>query len=175
MPDDTTDTTPITLTQLNQATAADATGWLRTCCASRRWLDEMVRLRPYSDQTMLREHSDTVLDALPWEDVREAVDAHPRIGERATGAGTEAAWSRAEQSAAATEDDRVKAGLAEGNRAYEERFGHVFLICATGLSATDVLQALRQRLGNTPEAEHAVVRTELIRLVGLRLDKLVIL
>ena len=166
--------TPITLDQLNQATAADAEDWLRPCCASRRWLDEIIRLRPYDNRSGLRQHSDTVLEALPWEDVREAIDAHPRIGEKATGTDTESGWSRSEQSAAATEDDRVKAELADGNRAYEERFGYVFLICATGLAAADILEALRQRLANTPEAEQTVVRTELARIVALRIDKLVI-
>lgn len=166
--------TPITLTQLNQATAADAAEWLRPCCASRRWLDEIIRLRPYDDRSTLREHSDTVLAALPWEDLREAVDAHPRIGERATGTDTESGWSRSEQSAATTEDERVKAELVDGNRRYEERFGHVFLVCATGLTAGDILDALRQRLENTPEAERTAVRTELTRIVDLRIDKLVI-
>jgi 2-oxo-4-hydroxy-4-carboxy-5-ureidoimidazoline decarboxylase len=166
--------TPITLTQLNQATAVDAADWLRPCCASRRWLDEMIRLRPYDDRTSLRAHSDTVLAALPWADLREAIDAHPRIGERARGTGTESGWSRDEQSAAATDDDRIHADLVDGNREYEERFGYVFLICATGLTATDILDALRQRLANSPEDEPIVVRDELTRIVGLRLDKLVI-
>lgn len=166
--------TPITLTQLNQATAADAEAWLRPCCASRRWLDEIIRMRPYNDRSTLREHSDTVLAALPWEDVREAVDAHPRIGEKAKGADTESGWSRDEQSAAATDDDRIQAELVAGNQQYEERFGYVFLICATGLSAKDILDAVRQRLANTPEDERIVVCEELTRIVGLRIDKLVI-
>lgn len=166
--------TPITLTQLNQATAVDAEGWLRPCCASRRWLDEIIRMRPYDDRSTLREHSDTVLAALPWEDLREAIDAHPRIGERAQGADTEAGWSRDEQAAAATDDERIHAELVAGNQQYEERFGYVFLICATGLSASDILDALRQRLANAPEDEHIVVREELTRIVGLRIDKLVI-
>ena len=166
--------TPITLTQLNQATAVDAAEWLRPCCASRRWLDEIIRLRPYGDRSALRAHSDTVLDALPWEDIREAVDAHPRIGDRAKGADTESAWSRAEQSDAATQDQQTQAELLEGNKQYEERFGYVFLICATGLAARDILDALNQRLANTPEDERVMVRTELTRIVGLRIDKLVI-
>ncbi|TDQ01062.1 2-oxo-4-hydroxy-4-carboxy-5-ureidoimidazoline decarboxylase [Labedaea rhizosphaerae] len=166
--------TPITLTQLNQATAADAAEWLRPCCASRRWLDEIIRLRPYGNRSELRAHSDTVLAALPWEDVREAIDAHPRIGERAGGADTESAWSRAEQSSAATQDQQTQADLVDRNRRYEERFGHVFLICATGLSAKDILDALDQRLANSPEDERVVVRDELTRIVALRIDKLVI-
>lgn len=166
--------TPITLTQLNQATAVDAVKWLRPCCASSRWLDEIIRMRPYDDRGTLRAHSDTVLDALPWEDVREAIDAHPRIGERAKGADTESAWSRDEQSTAATQDEKTQAELLDANKQYEERFGYVFLICATGLSATDILGALRQRLANSPDDERIVVRDELTRIVGLRIDKLVI-
>jgi 2-oxo-4-hydroxy-4-carboxy-5-ureidoimidazoline decarboxylase len=165
--------TQLTITSLNKAAATDVEGWLRPCCASGRWVDEMLRLRPYSDLTALREHSEMLLDALPWPDLREAIDAHPRIGDRAEGADTESGWSRQEQAAAASDDDRVKAELVQANKEYEAKFGYVFLICATGLSASAILDAARQRLANSPEDERTVVRTELTRIVALRLEKLV--
>ena len=102
---------------------------------------------------------------------RPDVDAHPRIGERATGSGTEAGWSRNEQAAAATVDERIAAELNAGNVAYEHRFGHVFLICATGRAATEILAALNARLGHDPELERTVVRAELQAIVRLRLAK----
>jgi 2-oxo-4-hydroxy-4-carboxy-5-ureidoimidazoline decarboxylase len=102
--------------------------------------------------------------------VDRALAAHPRIGERAAGSGTEAAWSRAEQSAV-SRDSETERQLAEGNHAYEERFGRVFLICATGLSAEDVLAALRTRLGHDEVTEQAVVADELRKIALLRLGK----
>ena len=86
-------------------------------------------------------------------------------------AGTEAAWSRQEQSGARDAPADVLAGLRAGNAAYEERFGHVFLICATGMSAASMLGALQTRLGHDPAAEREVVRDELMKIVRLRLAK----
>ncbi|QFG25169.1 2-oxo-4-hydroxy-4-carboxy-5-ureidoimidazoline decarboxylase [Actinomadura sp. WMMB 499] len=142
---------------------------LRACCASRRWI-EAVRGRGPAE---LRAVSAAVLDGLDWTDVEEALAAHPRIGDRVAGGDRESAWSRGEQSGMDAAADGVRTALVAGNRAYEERFGHVFLICATGLSAAGMLAALRERLGNDAAAERAVVRTELAKIVDLRLAKLI--
>src|SRR5262249_36850719 len=101
-------------------------------------------------------------DALDWADVAEAMDAHPRIGDRVSG------QSAAEQSGVA---DGTRAALAAGNAAYEERFGHVFLICATGLSGEQMLAALRQRLDHDQEKERMVATAELRQITLLRLRK----
>jgi 2-oxo-4-hydroxy-4-carboxy-5-ureidoimidazoline decarboxylase len=106
--------------------------------------------------------------ALEWPDVLEALAAHPRIGERATGADREAAFSRQEQSSAAGE---LAEDLHAANVAYEERFGWVFLICATGRTAAEILGALAARLGNDEPTEQATVRAELAAIVDLRLAK----
>jgi 2-oxo-4-hydroxy-4-carboxy-5-ureidoimidazoline decarboxylase len=159
------------LAALDRAGQQDARAELLTCCASRRWADELTARRPYPDLATLTAVSDAVIAELAWADLREAVDAHPRIGERATGEGREARWSRAEQAAAAA-GRSVADELVDGNLAYERRFGHVFLICATGRSAEEILAALRERLDNDEAAERAVVREELRRIVGLRLAKL---
>jgi 2-oxo-4-hydroxy-4-carboxy-5-ureidoimidazoline decarboxylase len=153
------------LERLNVAEPAQAEQALLACCASRRWADELLARRPYHDLAGLRHVSSAVLEALTWDDVAEALAAHPRIGERATGTGQEAAWSRDEQAGVGTAD------LVAGNVAYEERFGQVFLICATGLSGETMLAALRERLGNDPDAERGVVRAELAKIVDLRLGK----
>lgn len=159
------------LDALNRAGPGPAEHELLACCASRRWARELVARRPYGDLAELRRVAAAVLDRLDWADVAEALAAHPRIGERAPGAGREAGWSRAEQAGAAGADEDVAAGLVAGNLAYEERFGHVFLICATGLSAAAMLDDLRARLGNDPRTERDVVRAELGKIVDLRLGK----
>ena len=154
------------LDRLNLEEPAAAEHDLLACCAARRWADEILARRPYPDLARLRSVSEQVLRALAWADVEQALAAHPRIGERADGATTEAGWSREEQAGASPSDE-----LVAGNVAYEKRFGHVFLICATGLSGADMLAALNTRLGNDPEAERDVVREELRKIVELRLGK----
>jgi 2-oxo-4-hydroxy-4-carboxy-5-ureidoimidazoline decarboxylase len=165
MPDDTP------LDRLNVAEPAEAERELLACCASRRWADELLARRPYHDLAGLRRVSHAVLAELGWPDVEQALGAHPRIGERAAGDGREAGWSRGEQAGVAGSSARTAEDLAAGNVAYEERFGHVFLICATGLTGEQMLAALRERLGNDPDAERDVVRAELAKIVDLRLGK----
>jgi len=160
---------------LDRATAATAAGLLRPACASARWIGRLVSGRPYGTLDALAAASDAAIGALGWPDIEQALAAHPRIGDRAesggAGADTEAAWSRQEQSGARDAAAEVLARLRAGNAAYEERFGHVFLICATGMSAASMLAALQARLGHDPAAEHEVVRDELMKIVRLRLAK----
>ena len=137
------------------------------CCASRRWV-AAVAGRTYRDPAELRAAGAEALAGLDWADVEEALADHPRIGDRVE-AGT---WSRGEQSGMDGAEAGVRAALVEGNRAYEERFGHVFLICATGRGAEEMLGELRRRLKNDPVTERAVVRRELAGIVDLRLAKL---
>ncbi|PRY01665.1 2-oxo-4-hydroxy-4-carboxy-5-ureidoimidazoline decarboxylase [Allonocardiopsis opalescens] len=146
---------------------------LLACCASPPWAARVAAGRPYGTAGALAAASDAALAELDWEQVEAALAAHPRIGERAAGADRAAAWSRREQSGADDAGSRLQAELVEGNRAYEERFGHVFLICATGRSAAEMLAALRERLGNDPAAERPVVREELRRITRIRLGRLV--
>jgi len=162
----------VTLDELNALPAAAAEDSLLACCASRRWAAAVAGGRPYEGLPALRDAAAAALDGLDWADIEEALRAHPRIGERPEGRGREASWSRREQSGMDAAEERVRTALAEGNRRYEERFGHVFLICATGLGAADMLAALERRLGNPPEAERRIVRGELGKIVQLRLVKL---
>ncbi|MFC4050744.1 2-oxo-4-hydroxy-4-carboxy-5-ureidoimidazoline decarboxylase [Actinomadura syzygii] len=138
---------------------------LSACCASRRWV-AAVAGRSYAGPADLRAAGAAALDELTWADVEEALAAHPRVGGRAAG------WSRAEQAGMDGAAPDVRAALAAGNRAYEDRFGHVFLIRATGRTADEMLACLRERLGNDTETEHAAVRRELAGIVDLRLAKL---
>ena len=159
------------LDRFNALPDAQARQELAECCAARRFVAAVAAGRPYPSDTALREMADKALADLDWADVGEALAAHPRIGERAVGAGREAAWSAAEQSAAAAGDADVQEQIRAGNVAYEQQFGHVFLICATGRPAEEILANLRARLDNDPASEEQVVRDELRKIVHLRLEK----
>ncbi|WUH97092.1 2-oxo-4-hydroxy-4-carboxy-5-ureidoimidazoline decarboxylase [Spirillospora sp. NBC_00431] len=139
---------------------------LSACCASRRWTAALAGRR-FHDLDELRAAGAEELERLEWPEVEEALTAHPRIGDRVAG------WSQTEQSGMDGAPPDVRAALIEGNRTYEDRFGHVFLICATGRTAADMLGDLRERLRNDVGTERVVVRRELAKIVDLRLVKLV--
>jgi 2-oxo-4-hydroxy-4-carboxy-5-ureidoimidazoline decarboxylase len=160
------------LEALNEAEPERAEEELLACCAARRWADELLVHRPYHDVATLERLSDTVFAKLDWSDIEQALGAHPRIGERVTGESREASWSRDEQ-AAATGDLELQERLRAANEEYERRFGHVFLINATGLTAEQILAALRDRLGNDDATEREAVREELRKIANMRLRKLV--
>jgi 2-oxo-4-hydroxy-4-carboxy-5-ureidoimidazoline decarboxylase len=166
-----TDTDLVPVADLDRATAADAAGLLRPACASARWVERLAGGRPYGSIDALTAASDAAIAALGWPDIEEALTAHPRIAERAAGGDRESAWSRQEQAGAAGAGADVQSALRAGNVAYEARFGHVFLICATGRSGEQMLAALRTRLSNDPETEREIVRDELRQIVRLRLAK----
>jgi OHCU decarboxylase len=163
------------LERLNTLPEPETEALLLECCGSRTWARRMVRARPFADRESLLDAADRIwleLDGASW---LEAFAAHPRIGERKAAApqgGRSARWSEQEQSGAAAANASVLAELAEGNRAYEERFGHVFLICATGKSAEEMLARLRERLDNDPATELRIAAEEQRRITRLRIDKL---
>ena len=162
---------PASMADFDAAPATDAAAELLPCCASRRWINHLVSGRPYRSVAALSAASDRVLAALDWRDVQEALAAHPRIGERTLDRRREDAWSWQEQSGVRRDDTDTRAALHAGNLAYEQRFGHVFLISASGMSGTQMLASLRARLDNQPAAERQVVRQELAKIVRLRLAK----
>jgi len=135
-------------------------------------VDALVSGRPYTAVTHLLAEASELASQWTSEDVLRAVSRHPRIGERAAGAGAEAATSAREQSGVVM-DEAARTRLEDGNAAYEKRFGHVFLIRAAGRSEDDVLAALELRLGNDPETEIAVVADELRQIALLRLTAMV--
>jgi 2-oxo-4-hydroxy-4-carboxy-5-ureidoimidazoline decarboxylase len=160
------------LARFNGLPEVEARQALHACCAAAVWVDGVVTGRPYLDRSILFDHSAAVLANLDWVDIREALDAHPRIGERARQPGMEARWSAAEQSGMDSATADVRSALVEANRAYEDRFGHVFLIFATGRTDTEMLAAARERVGNDETQEREIVRTELGKIVELRLTKM---
>ena len=160
------------ITWLNALSADDAERELRTCCAATAWVRRLAAARPFADAAALTSAADAAFAELGWPDIEEALRAHPRVGDRPRGLDRESSWSRGEQAGVIDAARQVAHDLHQENIAYEKRFGHVFLISATGLSAEQMLAALRDRLGNDGATERAVVRAELLEITHLRLAKL---
>ncbi|HLN77731.1 MAG TPA: 2-oxo-4-hydroxy-4-carboxy-5-ureidoimidazoline decarboxylase [Nocardioidaceae bacterium] len=158
---------------LNGLDEGDAASQLRSCCQADSWVRGMVEGRPYSSRRDLVNASDRLVAALDDEGLAAALAAHARIGERRTGDSREDSWSRAEQAGAWTAEAELQRGIQEGNREYERRFGHIFLIRAAGRSAQEMYDAQQARLGNDEATERAVVLHELAEIVRLRLEVLV--
>lgn len=132
------------------------------CCASHRFARAMADGRPYPSVSAAQAAVSAVFASLTWDDVLEAMNEHPRIGARVSGA------SAAEQSGV---DDAARADFVRANAEYEARFGFVFLICASGRSGQDMLAALRERLHNEPYTERSVATAELAAITALRVRK----
>jgi 2-oxo-4-hydroxy-4-carboxy-5-ureidoimidazoline decarboxylase len=161
------------LAWFNELPAADAERELRACNAAPRFAREVAAARPYPDAAAAAAAAAAVAASLDWAEVSEALAAHPRIGERAAGDSAEAAASRREQAGLDAAADAVRAELAAGNRAYEERFGHVFLIRAAGRTPAEMLAELHRRLGQDPAAERVEVTRQLAEISRLRVARLV--
>lgn len=154
------------LARLNALGPEEAERELRAFCGSSEWARRMARARPFDDLPHAVEAAERIWASLGKEDRLEAFRAHPRIGDRRA-AGREAE----EQSGARSAPAAVLEALAEGNRLYEARFGHVFLVCASGKSGEEMLDLLRRRLGNDPESEIAVAAEEQRKITRLRLER----
>lgn len=176
------------LERLNGLPDGAAREELLACCSSVRWAAEVASGRPFASADEIIARSDAAVAGLTQADLEQALAGHPRIGDRsragaavgpgaASGhpgheAGAAVGWSRQEQAGARAADQATIQALAEGNEAYESRFGHIYLVCATGRSGAELLALLRERLGNDPAAEWDVVRSELGKINRIRLRKL---
>lgn len=161
-----------TLDDVNDGPEETAAELLRTCNAAPRFVADVLAGRPYPDADALVARAEEVARALPWDEVTRALAAHPRIGDRVEGSSAEAQASRREQSSMSDADAEVRAALVEGNRAYEQRFDHVFLIRAAGRSPEEMLAELRRRLRNDDDTERAEVTEQLAQITALRLKGL---
>jgi allantoicase len=146
---------------------------LAACCAAPAWLAKMCAERPFASASELFARADAHWTAAGEAEWLAAFSAHPPLGQKKTGADRESAWSRKEQAGTASANPETLAALAEVNRAYHEKFGFVFLYCATGKSAEEMLAAARERLQNAREAEVRIAAEELRKIMHLRLRKLV--
>jgi 2-oxo-4-hydroxy-4-carboxy-5-ureidoimidazoline decarboxylase len=161
------------LDDFNDEPPEQAAAALHACNAAPRFAAEVLAGRPYPDAEALAARAETVARSLSWDEVGIALAAHPRIGDRVEGGSAEAAASRREQGSMAGADAATRAALVEGNRSYEQRFGHVFLIRAAGRSPEEMLAELRRRLANEPEAERAEATEQLAQISALRVRGLV--
>jgi OHCU decarboxylase len=160
--------------RLNSLTHDEAEAELLKCCGSTAWACGMSARRPFRDADALLRMAVEVWSNLESDDWLEAFSRHPKIGERKSAAEQteeEQFWSKQEQSGVDAADEAARAGLAELNRVYEERFGYVFIICATGRSAAEMLMELRSRLRNDHETEIKHAAEEQRRITQLRLRK----
>ncbi|WP_077488962.1 2-oxo-4-hydroxy-4-carboxy-5-ureidoimidazoline decarboxylase [Sinomonas mesophila] len=161
----------MSLEQFNNAPAEDAKKFLRPCLDVDRWVDEIAQARPFASLEDVLKHARTAAEPFSHQEIEGALAHHPRIGERAAGTTTEAGMSRSEQAGVDQQDQETITALAEGNRDYETKFGHVFLIRAAGRSAGEMLAALRERLAHTPEQEEPIVAEQLREIAVLRLEQ----
>ena len=151
----------------------EARARLETCLGVPRWVEDVLAGRPYRDDASLWDRAERAALQLDEAELAAALSRHPRIGERPTAPGHEAAFSRREQAGVDGSDKEVARRLAEGNRAYEERFDRVFLIRAAGRSAHEILGELERRLQNDDATERSETVTQLREIAMLRLRQVV--
>lgn len=157
----------MTLADFNELPADEARAALLSCCGSRRWVQQVEQARPFASLAALLSAVTAVEAELADADWLEAFGAHPRIGERST-----SPWSQSEQAAALDAAAEVQQELAQANRAYEEKFGFIFIVFASGKSPEQMLALLRQRMHNTRAQEIENAAAEQGKITRARLEKL---
>jgi OHCU decarboxylase len=164
------------LARLNALPVGEAAEQLRACCGSSRWVEGMLARRPFASMDYLLAAADDAWQATGPKDWDEAFAHHPRIGERQAAAAVSAAagaWSEGEQATAVGGGAAVRAALAEANAAYERQFGRIYLVCAAGRSAEELLADIAVRMTNDPEREREVAVEEQRKITRLRLNTLI--
>jgi len=160
---------------LNSLPPDDAYSALLRCCGSTRWAEQMNARRPFRSEAESIAASTEIEAALDRSDWLEAFAAHPRIGDKATlrkKFASTAAWCEGEQTGVGAAAEEVLNKLAAGNDVYEARFGYIFIVCATGKTADEMLAILEARLPNDPETELRIAAGEQAKITRLRLEKL---
>lgn len=163
------------LPELNELSVASLKEALTTCCGSTTWVNEMAKIFPVESEENLFEQAKIIWFACSESDWREAFGHHPKIGDinslRNKFANTQALAS-GEQSGVATASQDILEKLAKGNQQYEEKFGYIFIVCATGKFADEMLAILESRLPNSPEEEILIAMQEQDKITEIRLEKL---
>ena len=153
----------------------DAEQALLRCCGSQNWAKKMARSRPFGSLERMKETAVQIWRDLQIPDWLEAFKHHPRIGDRQALAARFAStrnWSANEQAGVEVAEEDILNRLASGNEKYSQRFGYVFLVCATGKSALEMLSLLETRINNSPEEELQIAQQEQQKIMLLRLDKM---
>jgi 2-oxo-4-hydroxy-4-carboxy-5-ureidoimidazoline decarboxylase len=162
------------LARWNSLDSAAAAREALPCCGSSAWAVALAASRPIADEASLIETSSSVWHALSEKDWQEAFDSHPRIGQKhAQTHATEESlrWSAQEQRTALSEDDANKLALEEANRRYEQKFGRIFIVCATGKTSVEMLAILAARMKNDPAAELREAAEQQRQITQLRLHR----
>ncbi len=162
------------LARWNSLDPATAAREALPCCGSQAWAAELASRRPIGDEASLMEASTAVWLALPPQAWQEAFDSHPRIGQRhAQAHATEQSlrWSAQEQSTALSEDEATKLALEEANRRYEQKFGRIFIVCATGKTPAEMLAILETRMKNDAATELREAAEQQRQITQLRLHR----
>jgi OHCU decarboxylase len=162
------------LSRWNAHSTEGAIQEIAPCCGSQIWAERLVARRPFLSSPALIVASDEIWNQLDAADWLEAFSKHPRIGERkapAIASSQSAAWSAREQRGVADSPEVMQSELAEANREYERRFGRIFIVCAAGKSAAEVLDILRRRLQNDEATELRIAAEEQLKITNLRLEK----
>jgi len=163
------------LAWLNSLPPVEAEKELLQCCGSTRWAQQMAAARPFKTLEALLASADTIWWSLDRNDWLEAFRSHPKIGEKkaADPVSTQASqWSGQEQAGVATASQETVDSLATLNRAYEEKFGFIFIICATGKTSAEMMSSLRERLEHDAVDELPIAAAEQSKITALRLNKL---
>ena len=163
------------LERINRATTSEAESILEDCCGSATWASMMTMVRPFTSEDELMNIADAVWNDLEAADRLEAFSAHPKIGEtKAAPAQRDrsAEWSAGEQAGVSLADELLKQELAAANRDYFEKFGFIFIVCATGKSGEEMLTLCRNRLANDRDTEIEIASREQQKITELRLRKL---
>jgi 2-oxo-4-hydroxy-4-carboxy-5-ureidoimidazoline decarboxylase len=160
---------------INHAPAEHLLSRLRECCAAWRWVDRFIAWRPFAEWDDVKHAAGRVWWELDETDWREAFAAHPRIGDlgslRAEDQATRQ-WAAEEQSEASRASGQTMQALTQVNQQYEEKFGCLFIICAAGKSADQILASARRRLNNSPKTEMCIAAAEQLKITLARLEKL---
>jgi OHCU decarboxylase len=166
------------LYRLNSQPATEAQAEFFKCCGSRSWASRMTEARPFASLDELKQTAERIWWSLRAEDWLEAFRSHPQIGGTKPSPGNERKedlsqkWSAQEQSGVSSASSETIKSLAELNRQYAEKFGFIFIVCATGKTSDELLLNLRKRLGNPGEKELHIAAAEQARITALRLEKL---
>ena len=166
----------MTLDTLNTLPHSEALEQFAICCGASKWAEKMTAFRPFQHKNELFNLTENIWFSLTSEDWLEAFSHHPKIGDidslRKKFQKTKS-WSEKEQLGIQEAGENILKDLAESNRLYEEKFGYIFIVCATGKSAGEMLALLKVRLENDPEAELLIAAKEQNKITQLRLDNLI--
>lgn len=163
------------LENINRAIASDVESLFRDCCGSNEWARRMTESRPFGSEIKLFETAAEIWHSLQPLDWLEAFASHPKIGESKADTSQQkqsAEWSSGEQAGMNSADDRIRQMLSDANQKYFDKFGFIFIVCATGKTAQEMLELCSERLGNDPESEIKIAANEQQKITEIRLQKL---